>query len=117
MFLLITLTILFGFVLRTYAWDANNPESVKEYLYYVSTKEGLNVTDVLAVAKCESGIRANAVGDHGNSYGVFQIHLPSHPSVTKEMALNPFLNINWAIDKLLEGKWSMWTCARQLGLT
>ena len=65
------------------------------------------------VAICESGLKENAVGDGGNSYGVLQIHLPSHPLVTKEQALDPLFSIQWAYDKPP----SLWTCARELGVT
>lgn len=33
---------------------------------------------LVAVAKSESGLRADAVGDGGDSIGIFQIHMPSH---------------------------------------
>lgn len=110
---LVAIWFLFGAVIAS-AWDANNPESVEDYIHYVASREHVSVAKVLAIARCESGIRANAVGDNGKSYGVFQIHLPSHPTISKEQALNPFFNISWAIGQMKAGRWSMWTCNRTL---
>lgn len=118
MFLVLTITsLMFLFGIIASAWTADNPESVKEYVYYLAAKEDLNVGLVLAIAKCESNTRAKAIGDGGNSFGVFQIHLPSHPQITKEQALNPFWNINWAIDRMVEGKWKMWSCWKKLSIS
>lgn len=60
----------------------------------------------LALSFCESGLRADAVGDHaisyvengieyGKSYGLFQIrYLPGRP--TPEQLLNPEFNVKFA---------------------
>lgn len=73
---------------------------------------GIDAEEFIKVAECESSLRANAVGDHGTSYGVFQIHLPAHPSVTKEQALDPWFNIEWSAQQFAAGKQKMWTCWR-----
>ena len=76
----------------------------------MASREGVDINRVMAIARCESRLRAGAIGDHGRSYGVFQIHLPSHPTISKEQALNPFFNIGWSIDNMAKGRWSMWSC-------
>ncbi len=40
---------------------------------------------LVAVAKSESGLRADAVGDGGESIGIFQIRMPSHANKLKEL--------------------------------
>ncbi len=66
------------------------------------------------VIKCESGYKINAVGDGGNSFGLVQIHLPSHPEITKEQALDKFFAIDYLARKISEGKGKMWTCFRMI---
>ncbi len=66
----------------------------------------------LAVAKCESSLRPAVIGDDGWSIGLFQIHLPSHPDVTKERALNPIWATNWSAEKFKKNP-NIWTCYRK----
>jgi len=66
------------------------------------------------VIRCESEFNPNAVGDNGTSYGLAQIHLPAHPSVSKEEALDPKFAVGWMVQAFKEGKGSMWTCYRKL---
>ena len=124
---LITFTFLFGAILKVSAWDANNPENIKAYVAYVASKEGVNVQDALDVAHCESRYRKGAIRDSINdpanpkddeySVGIFQINILAHTNITKEQALHPWFNINWAIDKLAQGKWSMWRhCSEKYGI-
>jgi hypothetical protein len=44
---------------------------------------------MLMGAKLESGWRADAVGDNGNSFGPFQINIPAHPNVSSASAQDP----------------------------
>ena len=66
------------------------------------------------IVACESRGNPNAIGDHGNSYGIFQIHLPSHKGVTKAQSKDPYFSLMWAIEKYYDGELSIWTCARML---
>lgn len=43
----------------------------------------------VAVAEAESGGRPDAVGDGGTSLGLWQIHLPAHPDVSRACAVDP----------------------------
>lgn len=62
------------------------------------------------IIDCESRWVPNAVGDGGNSHGLVQIHLPSHPYVTKEEAYDPTFAIDFLAKHLSLGNGSMWTC-------
>ena len=68
-------------------------------------------TPIVAIAIVESESRYNsqAVGDHGTSFGLAQIHLPAHPNVTKEQALDEDFAINFLIINLLKGRCRLWT--------
>ena len=64
-------------------------------------------------ALCESGFNTLAIGDSGGSYGLWQIHLPAWPEITKEQALNPVWSTQWAVEKfILEPQ--IWTCYNML---
>lgn len=67
----------------------------------------------LATARCESGLKSDAIGDGGNSYGLFQIHLPAHPNVTAEQALDPNFAVEWSAQKFKINP-LIWTCYRTL---
>lgn len=110
--LIINSIILFLITTAVYAWDKDNPESVKEYVGYVAAKEGLNVSSVLKIARCESNFNKDALAHTPKEYsvGIFQINLKAHPYITEAQARNPFFNISWAIDRMKEGLWHWWTC-------
>jgi hypothetical protein len=67
----------------------------------------------IAIATCESGLNPKAVGDKGKSWGMWQIHQPSHPTVGQK-AFDADWSTRWAIEQLKAGRDSMWTCARIL---
>lgn len=67
----------------------------------------------LETAKCESSLRPEVVGDDGESYGLFQIHLISHPTVTEELAFDPVWAAEWSAKKFAKNP-HIWTCYRLL---
>jgi len=115
--------LLLSLSFRAYAWDINNKESWRDYAYYVASKEGLNVGAFMATLKCEGDFYngqsyvKNPSGPNGreDSWGVVQIHLPSHPEITKDQATNPFWSINWMADEWLKGNEWKWTCWHTAG--
>lgn len=64
------------------------------------------------VIKCESNYNSKAVGDGGKSFGLVQIHLPSHPTITKAQAYNKEFAIKFLAQKLSTKQGRMWTCYR-----
>lgn len=93
-----------------------NLETAPLVLEAFAVRYGINSKEFIAVAKCESGFRASAIGDKGKSHGVFQIHLGYHPDVSKEEALDPLFNIEWAAKEFAKGEKGkrQWTCYRNL---
>ena len=65
------------------------------------------------VIKCESGYKENAVGDGGKSFGLVQIHLPSHPEITKTQALDRVFAIEYLAKNVSKGNGKIWTCYRK----
>ena len=56
-----------------------NKDTIKQKIINYANQIGLDPKLALAVAQQESGFNPNAVGDSGNSFGLYQIHKPSHP--------------------------------------
>jgi Lysozyme like domain len=63
-----------------------------------------------AIAMAESGGNPNAVGDGGQSYGLWQIYLPAHPNVTPQQAENPSTAAQLAYSISSGGQnWTPWS--------
>lgn len=88
--------------------------SIKQLIHKSAIKYGVSEEKMSNTIKCESQYNPNTVGDGGYSYGLVQIHLPSHPSVTKEQALNPEFATDFMAENFANGKAHMWTCYRKL---
>lgn len=102
----------------------------QEYANQTAKEHGLDIARFLDVINCESGWQSDiqskhtysasqvarnphwdvVVGQQEQSFGLVQIHLPSHPSITKEQAINPEWAIDWMADRWVEGKQSWWSC-------
>ena len=74
----------------------------------------LSVEQVIGMVMwCESRQDPDAVGDAGQSHGLFQIHLGYNPEVSVEQARDPKRAIAWSVPRLLETpEW--WSCFRRL---
>lgn len=69
--------------------QAYTPETPAEIIANVFNAYGIadqSIDEAISVMLGESGLDESAVGDGGNSHGVFQIHLPSHPEIGKDCA-------------------------------
>lgn len=85
-----------------------------------TTKATYGLTDdFYNTLKCESDGWQNvqsyiphAAGPNGreDSWGVVQIHLPDHPEVTKEEALDPKWAVEWAAKQFAAGDAKIFSC-------
>lgn len=91
----------------------NSKDAIKLIVIEAAIRHEIDVQKFLKTAKCESSLRPKAVGDGGKSMGIFQIHLPSHPSVSKEEAFDPYFASDWSAKKFKENP-RIWTCYRNL---
>lgn len=90
------------------------PKTVEQLIAHYAAFYRVSEVEMRETMLCESRLNPSAVGDGGNSYGVAQIHLPSHPTVTKEQAFDPEFAIRWTAENFSKGKQNMWTCYRIL---
>lgn len=84
----------------------STPDLVIEYA------EKYNVSPYLMsqIIHCESYGNPNEIGDNGTSFGLVQIHLPAHPEVTKEQALDREFSIDFLARHLSMGEARIWSC-------
>lgn len=65
------------------------------------------------VISCESQWNTTAVSPTMD-FGISQIHLASHPDITKTEAFNPTFSVTWMAQQFAEGHADEWTCYRNL---
>lgn len=87
----------------------------------IAHKHGIEPEPFIKTAECESNfipqqskIRAKGPNGREDSWGIFQIHLPSHPTVSKTEAMDPWFAAEWAAQQFAEGNQRIWTCYRAL---
>lgn len=96
------------------------PVLVKASVYYtkmieeIAEEYGTSAKEMIAVVACESGFNARAIGDHGQSYGLSQIHLPSHPHVSVEQATSADFALRFMAQEFKRDNKNIWTCYRNL---
>lgn len=59
------------------------------------------------------GVRA---GEREQSFGLVQIHLPAHPNVSYQEAIDPEFAVDFLAKNLSQGRGGAWTCYNQLAL-
>ncbi|RJQ33857.1 hypothetical protein C4568_03590 [Candidatus Parcubacteria bacterium] len=85
-------------------------------------RNGLNEELFIKTLECESAgwqniqsqIPGNGPNNREDSWGVSQIHLPSHPEITREQALDPEFAIAWMAEEWVKGNEWKWTCYRKM---
>ncbi|MEI8361339.1 MAG: LysM peptidoglycan-binding domain-containing protein [bacterium] len=66
-----------------------------------AARTGLPWEILAGLSQQESGLGKVMIGDGGRSRGPYHIHLPSHPSVSAEKAMDFEWSSNWAADYLI----------------
>lgn len=87
-------------------------ETVQECIIHYSDKYDVSASLMAKVMWCESRYNPNAVGDNGTSFGISQIHLPAHPTVTKEQATDIEFATEFMAKAFANGDEWMWSCYR-----
>ena len=85
-----------------------------QYVLDRVAEAGINPKIAEAVIRCESNWKPTVVS-RTSDYGLWQLNLPSHPSVTKECALDVNCSTEYAIQMIKRSGWYPWVCARNLG--
>lgn len=93
-----------------------NEYTATELVTHFASQYQVSEKQLLATIRCESSFNEKAIGDSGKSFGLSQIHLPSHPKVTKEQALNKRFAIEFMAKAFAKNQQRMWTCWRNIYL-
>lgn len=94
-------------------------QQIKVIVDEYSIKYGVDSTRVLETIRCESrfkNVQSGIVsqGIREDSWGIVQIHLPSHPTISKQQALQPEFALEWMVKQFSNGKAKQWSCYRTL---
>ncbi len=90
-----------------------DPTIITDYIIAESVASGVDPQMVLGIAKAESGLNPQAIGDHGTSHGLFQIHLPAHKDITKEQAEDPIFATQWSINEMKKNGCKIWSTCQE----
>ena len=99
--------------------DDEDPMMTREQRFFFALEQSVWAKHyhhhVFDIAMCESSLRANAVGDHGESIGLLQINTRWHPKLSLNFNLyDPVENLNAGYIVFLERHrtFNAWSCAR-----
>lgn len=81
----------------------------------------INYTEFYKTIRCESGFdpliqsqHITSTGEREQSFGIAQINLPYHPTITKEQALDPDFSLDFMAREFSKGNQGLWTCYKDL---
>lgn len=104
-------------------------EKVQEIYKEAAARYGVSESKMLVTMRCESRggvyniqsehkytfsdpVRGIYFGGREMSYGPSQIHLPDHPYVTYEQAIDPYFAADFMAKAFASGNANWWTCYR-----
>lgn len=85
--------------------------TLQEQAQTIALEHGVSFDIMDKIITDESKWESNPPGynDDGQSVGLVQIYLPSHPNITREQALDPTWALNWLADELKADRAYNWT--------
>lgn len=96
-------------------------ERIQQEVFDVAEEYGVSGEEMWNTILCESNgsttIQSKHIRPDGSrelSFGLVQIHLPAHPNVSYEEAIDPQFSIRFMAENFAKGKQRMWTCWREL---
>lgn len=92
-------------------------QSVPYTIATIARQYGMDPQQMLFLTYKESGWNCHLPGDHGKSFGCWQIHLPSHPEITREQAEDIVWSTHWSIQTMIhDGSCRQWSTCKLLGV-
>ncbi len=95
-------------------------EDIDWYIHESAKEYKVSENYMHKIIKCESNyvqdVQSRHIQSYGQelSFGLVQIHEPSHPSVSREEATNPEFAIDFLAENLSKGREGMWSCSRMI---
>lgn len=99
--------------------DPYEGKTIPELIHLFAVKYNVSEEQMYGTIKCETNfqnIQSQIIknGVREESYGLSQIHIPSHPHITKEQALDPVFSIEFIAKEFSVGHQRKWTCWRKM---
>ena len=91
-----------------------NQYTIPELAEHFASQYSVSAPKMLATMKCESSFNPKAIGDHGTSYGLSQIHLPAHPQITKTEAQDPVFAVEFMAKEFSQHHENIWSCYQEI---
>ena len=88
----------------------NDP--IPNFIRQEAIKYGVDPLTALFIVQHESQFRPEAMGDDGQSRGLWQISKRWHPEVSDEMAFSPRKSTEWALKRIKAGYANEWSTYR-----
>jgi len=101
---------------REFSEELVSSSTIREFLKNRAIKQGIDADVLLRVIERESRFDPEAIGDGGHSVGIWQIHLPNHPTITEECAKDVHCSTDYAMPLFKKCPW-LWTAWRNLFLS
>ena len=115
---LIVIVVLMSSIISAKVSIAQAPErTLQEYtpqelVHHFAQQYSVDEHQMLVTMSCESRFDPDTIGDHNTSFGLSQIHLPAHPEVTKQQALDKVFATEFMAKEFAKNNKSIWTCYR-----
>lgn len=87
-------------------------KTIPQIINHFAKQYNVSAEKMLKTLTCESNLNPRAIGDHGKSFGIAQIHLPSHPYVSVAQAQDPIFATEFMAKEFARGNAKIWTCYR-----
>jgi hypothetical protein len=86
-----------------------NVNEIKAFIAQEAVKQGVNPHIPLWIAEHESSFQVSAIGDDGESRGIFQISRRYHPEVSDACAYDYKCATEWSLARIAAGHANEWT--------
>lgn len=104
--------------------DKLDEYTIRSMIKAQAKKYPVNEEEVFKTLKCENrGFepekQSDVIDKYGkreDSWGLAQIHLPSHPNITKEQAQDPNFSIEFIVKNFSKGNKEIWSCYKKIYL-
>lgn len=111
--LAVALSLLFAYPAHATApiTPTQAPLTNEQLAQAIAHEYGLNEALFVKVVKCESHFDENAIGDHGTSFGIAQLHNPySDWGIATTVALDPVASLHIMAKAWVRGEQGRWSC-------
>lgn len=111
------LFLIFGITLTASAFTVSSKAQIEDFLVYKAQREGLSVSKVLSIARCESGLNPLAKNPKSTASGIYQflysswLYYATPYGYKPEDVFDPIKNIRVAIDVMSKYGFSAWECS------